>query len=204
MQGEEKGEEEVEVDKTEYAARVTYSEALQDMCHAREFICKYSFEKARERVKYEAFAANRLKDHHEKVYQRIRLLQLSASAVSEQRPMTKVRYDPCGNYVAVGSLSSQVKIWDAKTLKVCASLVGHQDRITSLAWHPQAHLGALATLEQRPGGSEGHRKRRRCPRRGIGHQVMKKTRAKWVAALPMHHIVKARHCSPPRRQMVSV
>ena len=32
-------------DKTEHAARVTYSEALQDMCHAREFICKYHLRK---------------------------------------------------------------------------------------------------------------------------------------------------------------
>ena len=80
--------------------------------------------------------------------------------------MTKVRYDPSGNYVAAGSLGSQVKIWDAKALKVCATLMGHQERITALAWHPQAHLSALATLESRDQeGSEGAQKTTKMPKK---------------------------------------
>ena len=139
-------------DKTGEMARVTYSEALPDMVLAREFISKYSFESARERVKKEASKVNEQEEHYEKVCQQARSLQLNASAVSEQRPLTKVRFDPSGSYVATGSLSSQVKIWDIKALKSCASLMGHQERITALAWHPKAILGTLSTQSGGHGG----------------------------------------------------
>jgi U4/U6 small nuclear ribonucleoprotein PRP4 len=130
---EEKGEQE--------RARATYTKCDSDMIAAREFLTAYSFTQAKERIAREAQDAKNFgvcQKRAEELCDKVSTLQLSASAVSEQRPLMKVRFDPSGRYLVSGSMGNQLKIWDTKRLEGCASLLGHEERITGLAWHPDA------------------------------------------------------------------
>jgi len=124
----------------EQIAKVTYSNCEPEMILARDSITKFSFEKAKERVQKESSDASTYREYCTNVRHRATFLQLNASAVSEQRPLMRVRFDPSGQFIATGSMGAQVKIWDRQALEGRATLVGHQERITAIAWHPAAHF----------------------------------------------------------------
>ncbi|KAJ0410296.1 hypothetical protein P43SY_002628 [Pythium insidiosum] len=69
-----------------------------------------------------------------------------ASQNADVRPVACVRYSRDAQVVATGSWSGLVKIWNAESATEVATLRGHEDRVTGLAWHPtaQAAFGADA------------------------------------------------------------
>lgn len=123
---------------------VIYSAATDQLIAARKIICIYSFDRAAERLqKMKSLQENDLLQREEDehvggLYTNSKELSLNASQFGDDRPLTTVRYAPDGNLIASASLSSTVKLWDIFNLTCKAVLRGHTDRVTSIAWHPQA------------------------------------------------------------------
>ncbi|GLD95239.1 hypothetical protein PINS_up003883 [Pythium insidiosum] len=61
-----------------------------------------------------------------------------ASQNADVRPVACVRYSRDAKVIATGSWSGLVKIWNTDSATEVATLRGHEDRVTGLAWHPTA------------------------------------------------------------------
>jgi len=59
------------------------------------------------------------------------------SNFGDERPVSYCAFAPGGGYLATGSWSSVIKLWSIPDCKVAATLNGHTERISGLAWHPQ-------------------------------------------------------------------
>lgn len=60
-------------------------------------------------------------------------LTLNLSQFGDDRPLTSICYTKDGSYLLSGCLTNALKVWDAGTLSPRGSLVGHTERITSVA-----------------------------------------------------------------------
>eukprot|EP00962_Isochrysis_galbana_P025820 scaffold7991_cov106-Isochrysis_galbana.AAC.3 len=67
------------------------------------------------------------------------------SNFGDERPVSYCAFSPGSTLLATGSWSSIVKLWSIPDCRAVASLRGHTERITGLAWHPQATLGQSPT-----------------------------------------------------------
>jgi U4/U6 small nuclear ribonucleoprotein PRP4 len=136
---------------------VFYSPALDALVQARQFLCEYSFSRAHERILKTKNIRERdelqLAENAEvgRLYELSRHIILNASQYGDDRPLCNIRYAPHGDLVASGSLNAQVRLWDARAeLQTAGTLRGFEERITALAWHPDAFCsstnhGLLAT-----------------------------------------------------------
>ena len=125
---------------------VFYSPATEDMIAARKELCELSFARARERI----HRVKRVREDDElqaeedrgvaSLYLTCREMTLNSSQFGDERPLTTVGYAASGGVLATGSLSCGVKVWSASDLSCMSSLRGHEDRITSLSWHPESDL----------------------------------------------------------------
>ena len=123
---------------------VFYSPATDTLINIRKYISEYSFTKTHERLLY----AQKLRDNDEiiinnnkyvsELYKNSRNIILNSSQFGDDRPLSCIKYAPYGNIFATGSLNTTVKIWDISDLTHLNTVRGHEDRITSIAWHPQA------------------------------------------------------------------
>lgn len=64
-------------------------------------------------------------------------IELDASQVGDERPLGSLRVHTAGGLVATASLGSAVKIWDASSMQLRATLRGHEERVTALDWLQQ-------------------------------------------------------------------
>lgn len=78
---------------------------------------------------------------------------LNSSQFGDERPLSCVRYAPGGAIAATGSLSCGVKLWDVKEMTCIGHLRGHEERITSVAWHPDAVLTASGSSHDSKSGT---------------------------------------------------
>ena len=102
---------------------------------------------AAERGKVEAYCADPPKAEAD-----VLALEQSLSTVSNQlsnfgdaRPVSFVAFAPGSHMCATGSWSSLVKLWSIPDCTNVATLRGHTERISGLAWHPHAQSQQLAT-----------------------------------------------------------
>lgn len=122
-------------------AKATYTQCGEEMIAAREFLTTYSLDRTKKRLQRESTANNGgHSDVQESLCKGAASMQLNSSAVSEQRPLMKVRFDPSGKNIATGSLGGHLKVWDVNSLQTLKSFVGHTERIMGLAWHPEANM----------------------------------------------------------------
>jgi hypothetical protein len=148
---------------------IVYSSASQSLIDARRFIADYSFERAHTRIAN----TKRARDSEDSVladdlrvlglYTHHKDVCLNMSQYGDERPLTSIRFAPGGGeYVATGSLSCGVKIFNVSykhangsnhnssssssshgkcvtDMAGCASLRGHHtERVTSVSWHPHS------------------------------------------------------------------
>jgi U4/U6 small nuclear ribonucleoprotein PRP4 len=131
---------------------VFYSPALEQLIAFRKDVAVFSFGRSQERLHRlkntrEAEALTLAENTHASALYKISSeLSLNSSQFGDERPLTCVRYSPCGSVIASGSLGPVVKLWDASSLDCVAVLRNHADRITSVSWHPEAFSTPTSTL----------------------------------------------------------
>lgn len=73
-------------------------------------------------------------------------LTINASQLADTRPVAHIRVSPDGTSVASGSWSSVVKVWN-HDLELMQELVGHEERITGLAWGRSSKILVSASAD---------------------------------------------------------
>ena len=126
---------------------VFYTVASEALINARKIIAESSYRLARERLQKTKYirgdkdASNADTEEVGKLYQKCAKVSLGGSQIGDDRPLTRVRYSKSSNIFASASLNTNVKIWDvANNLANILTLRGHEERVTSIAWHPQAYF----------------------------------------------------------------
>lgn len=122
----------------------------------RKYLCDYSFARAEARIT----STKRVRDDEEQqaledrevlsLYDTCKDVILNSSQYGDDRPLNCVRFSPHGGYIATSSLTTVVKVWDATEMSCIEQLRGHEERVTKVAWHPQAFadgssIGVLAS-----------------------------------------------------------
>ncbi|WFD02408.1 hypothetical protein MOBT1_001090 [Malassezia obtusa] len=62
------------------------------------------------------------------------------SQVGGERPISMVRFAPNAQLLATGSWSGKAALWDVPSAAPRQQYAAHEDRVSGLAWHPQATL----------------------------------------------------------------
>jgi U4/U6 small nuclear ribonucleoprotein PRP4 len=128
---------------------VFYSTASELLIQARKQICEYSATNTHNRIlRTKAVRESEERQAEEdnnalSLYAYSKDLQLNSSQVGDERPLTSIRYSSNGAYLATGSLSCVVKVWDVKSLNCELIGRGHEERITSVSWNPNMSSGAF-------------------------------------------------------------
>ena len=123
---------------------VFYSPANDELIVTRKSLFEFSFKMAQERLSRMRNMPERsdLEMEHNKyvnsLYTNSKEMTLNSSQFGDDRPLSCVRYSPDGTKVATGSLSSYIKIWNVSDLGCVDTLRGHEERITSVSWTPEA------------------------------------------------------------------
>lgn len=142
---------------------VVYSVASDALIEARRLIAEYSFDKTskrltaaakRRRIVNDPMDTDGEKPHGENgdhgtalvLCDRAKKLVINLSAVGDERPLSAVRCAPAGGVVATGSWSGVVRIWGLQGLSPIGQLQGHKERVTGIAWHPNAYKHAGPAL----------------------------------------------------------
>ena len=145
-------------------AELFYTPASDDLVEARRVIAADSFERAAKRLEMErqrgseanwgvqatcvvgasvgttsASASATSSAHHRDAS----AARSQASLVADERPLSTIAIASDGSLVAVGSWGPLVRLIDAGSARVVATLRGHGDRVCSLAWAPGAGVGRL-------------------------------------------------------------
>ncbi|WFD36234.1 hypothetical protein MCUN1_003112 [Malassezia cuniculi] len=78
------------------------------------------------------------------------------SQLAGERPISAVRFSPDGSMLATGSWSGKAALWSMPNATQLGTLHGHEDRVTGLAWHPQATISqSRGGVNLATGGGEG-------------------------------------------------
>jgi U4/U6 small nuclear ribonucleoprotein PRP4 len=135
---------------------VVYSAATEEMISIRKFLAVYSFQRSQQRIvstnKVRSSEKGQLDEDRRasELYSHCREIALSASQFVGERPATCVRYSTDGNLIASSSLGALVRVWDSSTLNLVHDLKGHEERVTSVAWHPERnHILASTSADSK-------------------------------------------------------
>lgn len=126
-------------------AELFYTEASEVLLSAREKIAAFSWPRSHERLS----GQKRRRDSEElqnqkdttctKIVETVSKLGMNASQIADDRPTQCCRFSPDDKTIATCSWSGVTKLWDAKTCEMKCLYRGHQERVTTLAWHPNAY-----------------------------------------------------------------
>jgi len=126
---------------------VFYTVAPEALINARKLIADSSYQLAQERlqktkhIRSDKDASNAETEAVGRLYQNCAKISLAGSQIGDDRPLTSVRYSKSSNIFASVSLNTNIKIWDIENnLANKYTLRGHEERVTSVAWHPQAYF----------------------------------------------------------------
>ena len=139
-------------DEEEKRKEVFFSEGSAELKEARKWLLVDSIGRAArrleaERRRVEAECAD--VGAHERSLRdmgaRLRGVENQLSNFADERPISFCSFSPTSSTVATGSWSALVKLWSMPDCKCVATLKGHAERISGLAWHPQACVSQSAT-----------------------------------------------------------
>ena len=123
---------------------IFYSPASDNLISVRRSLAIFSFDRAQKRLQLAAAISDddeletQDRQRVRNLYSISKEITLNSSQFAEERPLSSIRYSPEGSLAATGSLSCNVNIWNTKDLNHVDTLRGHQERITSVTWHPDA------------------------------------------------------------------
>eukprot|EP01113_Clastostelium_recurvatum_P010445 TRINITY_DN1519_c1_g1_i2.p1 TRINITY_DN1519_c1_g1~~TRINITY_DN1519_c1_g1_i2.p1 ORF type:complete len:532 (-),score=166.09 TRINITY_DN1519_c1_g1_i2:45-1640(-) len=144
----ENGAEEEEKEEKPEAFLTEGTPALKD---ARLWIADYSLKRARERIakakakREEYISTPSLVDdtrrHLGEMHASLKRISNTSSQVGDERPLSSVCYSPDSSCITSASWTGTCKVWDAQDSTLKAYVKGHRERVTSVAFHPQAMIG---------------------------------------------------------------
>ncbi|GJJ11330.1 hypothetical protein Clacol_005562 [Clathrus columnatus] len=121
-----------------------YTPGSLELLEARRHIAEFSLPRAQKRIAQQrqehAMPLSQILDIRKQVFTHIKKFANIGSQIGDERPISQVRFSPNSQYLATGSWSGNVKIWNIPACNPVSSLRGHSDRVGGVAWHPQATL----------------------------------------------------------------
>eukprot|EP00605_Chrysophyceae_sp_TOSAG23-4_P000322 GSChrysophyteH1.ASY1.ANO1.367.1 assembled CDS len=153
-------------DRRERLREVEADQADDKLRRARQDFASYSFERASARLDARrALYADPGAVQAEQVrvaatYAELKGAQLQASSTPESRPLVKLQCAPRLNVLATGSLGTYATVWALgadTSLQPRAALLkkGHDERLLSVAWHPEAFGAADSACLLASTGADG-------------------------------------------------
>ena len=131
---------------------VFYTEGSQELREARMWILADSARRAaarlaaeRERVLAHCADVTAIETQSAAMTAELRRVENQMSNFGDERPVSCCAFAPGSTVCATGSWSSTVKLWSVPDCRLITPLRGHSERISGLAWHPQATLSQSAT-----------------------------------------------------------
>jgi U4/U6 small nuclear ribonucleoprotein PRP4 len=122
---------------------IIYTQAYDELIEFRKSLASISFDKAQMRLQAlkkireddVAQANENILAYH--LYQHCQGLVSTLIQNGDERPLQIVRYNENGSFIASGSLSPLLKIWNGNTMENVKILRGHTDRITGISWQSE-------------------------------------------------------------------
>lgn len=121
---------------------VFYTEGGPALLAARLDIAQFSLRRAAARLA----AARRRRESPDEddaaevaaAERQLRTLANQASELGDERPIVGCAFSPDGSQLATGAWSGVVKVWSMPHLTKSLAIKAHAERVTGVAWHPEA------------------------------------------------------------------
>ncbi|KAJ3566775.1 hypothetical protein NP233_g6786 [Leucocoprinus birnbaumii] len=121
-----------------------YTPGSLELLEARRRIAEFSLPRAQKRVARQRLDSKmelgRIVDIRKKVFNEVKKFSNLGSQIGDERPIAQVRFAPNNEILATGSWSGTVKLWNVPACTEIRALRGHSDKVSGVAWHPQATL----------------------------------------------------------------
>jgi len=134
-----------------------FTEGSSELREFRAKVARYSIPRARERLRAEraVFEAEGEGEAVGPNLDDIKAVTNQASELADTRPVVSCAFSPTNDHIAAASWSGTAKIWDTTTLKPVTTIEAHEERLTSVVWHPsQAHDEASNTVRLATGSAD--------------------------------------------------
>ncbi|XP_065184786.1 U4/U6 small nuclear ribonucleoprotein Prp4-like [Sycon ciliatum] len=135
--------------KVEQQTEVWYHEGPAELQAARRFIANYSLPRANQRLKHSRIQQARPDPEKyaktQELHKTLRSLVSTASQIGDDRPLSFCRFSPDSKMLATCSWSGLCKLWSVPQCEEIRVLRGHNTRVGSIAFHPQATLSLSPT-----------------------------------------------------------
>lgn len=139
-----KEEGEKSIQEPEVEEEVWYHEGSPELKIARFWIAKYSLPRACERLKQMRIKQARPDPEKaakmQELHRKLRGLNNFCSQIGDDRPLSYCQFSPDSNMLATASWSGLCKLWSIPDCEPIAVLRGHNERVGSIVFHPQAML----------------------------------------------------------------
>lgn len=135
-----------------------FTEGPEELRKFRIKVAKYSLDRARERLQAERTLFEARPEGAESAapdLDYVRELTNQASELADVRPVVSCAFSPNNEHIAVASWSGKMKVWGAETLKVTTTTQAHEERLTSVVWHPsETYDETLETVRLATGSAD--------------------------------------------------
>lgn len=135
----------------EVQASPFYTEGSDDLLKARIEITKYSLPRAAARIaSVKQKRENPDEDEDAEldfVLQRMSQISMSCSQIGDDRPLSGCAFSPDATLLATSGWSGVTKIWNVQDMERVATLRGHTERVTSVAFSPSEKYLATASAD---------------------------------------------------------
>ena len=120
-----------------------YTEGSPDLQHARMSIAHWSLIRAAQRIetqkRQQEQTLESINKSDEALMATLQTVTQISSEVADDRPVIGCVFSPeHGRYIATGSWSGCVKLWDSSGTRHLLTVAAHADRLSGLAWQPYA------------------------------------------------------------------
>jgi U4/U6 small nuclear ribonucleoprotein PRP4 len=121
-----------------------YHEGPDSLRVAREWIAEFSIPRAKERIRRlreeaELPEKTRMAQQQE-VQKKVKTLDVEASQIVDQRPVSYCQFSPDNSMLATASWSGVCKLWSVPECKELRTLRGHSTHAGAIVWNPTAKI----------------------------------------------------------------